>query len=120
METDKFLEEMLKEVTSLKDLAKQELPLVAKEYILAQKVMAYLGLALGGTFLLTAIGMLVFKYAYEPTNSRDDLGNVMAIISMIPGTLGVIITSTNLCSLINLYLQPRRMAIKAITSLKGN
>ena len=112
-----FLEEMLQEVKNLKDLAKEELPVVAKEYILANKVQAYSGLAIA-LVLLSVAAFSGHQLMTLELERYSDAKFGYALLGGLTGIIGFILAMCNVSSLLDLYLQPRRMAIKAITSLK--
>lgn len=116
MNKEALIEEMLNEVKNLKDLAKDELPLVAKEYLLNQKIQGYIGLSIGMVILL--VGAAAGAYAALGTFHHSEDAVSYALSGMIGGLVGFVMTLCNGSSLMDVYLQPRRMAIKAITSLK--
>lgn len=119
MKTDAFIEEMLEEVKNLKDLAKEELPEIVKEYIFAQKVQNWLGLGVGLFLLTICASSGLYATLHEFSDKYDDTKFALFMISLLSGIVGAIFTAGCISDLINFYLQPRRMAIKAITSLKG-
>lgn len=116
MKLDDFVQEMLSEIKDLKDLAKGELPEIAKEYIRAHIILHGLGVALGAFLIMIAISCGIYALHLEKMSSDQEM--VLALTGLFTGLPGVVMTSINLCELLNFYLQPRRMAIKAITSLK--
>lgn len=115
---DELLKEMLEEVKSLKDLTKSELPLVAQEYIAAEKVKAYVDLATGLGLLLTSLSTGLYT-ALANSGGHDVTGAqvICGIICAITGIFGIVCTACTVGNVIDLAMQPRRMAIKAITSL---
>lgn len=117
MDKTAFLSEMLEEVKNLKDLAKGEMPEVAKEYILANKINNILSLTLGLLLFITSVFALHFTVYSESTGN---LGFGVGMVGSCVGLLGFLIISCSISSLIDLYFQPRRMAIKAVTSLLTN
>lgn len=112
-----FIEEMLQEVKNLKDLAKEEMPIVVKEYILTNKVQAFVGLAIS-IVLLSLAGFSLFQLLTTEFERFSDAKFGYSLMGSISGVMGFVISLCNGSRLLDLYLQPRRMAIKAITSLK--
>lgn len=117
MTKEELINELMSEVKSLKDLAKEELPEVAKEYILATKIQATFYLLLG-LFIIFTASVLAFKgYNYIPENSYDDGRVGLWVGSGILTLLGGMLSLASIENLINVFYQPRRTAIEAITSL---
>lgn len=110
MKLEEFTSEMLNEVKAAKDLVKGELPEIAKEYIRASKIMNSLGLLLGLPVMGTGIASAIHGL------SNNLFGFIL--IGSIVGVGGFFCSLNSCCELLDAYLQPRRMAIKAITSLK--
>lgn len=117
MNKDQFVSEMLEEVKNIKDLAKEELPLVVKEYINANKIFGWIG-TIVGVILLSAVGYALHYLAHGDFERYSDVKFVLGISSFVGGFIGAAFVMCSGTNLLNLYLQPRRMAIKAITSLK--
>lgn len=118
MDMNKFVEEMLKEVKDLKDLSKEQVPLVAQEYINYHMAMHLLGIILFGIMFLIGLGLL-FVGIFVAKTHDDQFG--FELLGGILGGLGFMIMMCNVVDYLKFKLQPRRMAIMAITSLlKGN
>jgi hypothetical protein len=113
-----FIDEMLLEVKNLKDLAKDELPEIAKEYIIAKKIQAFIGLVFGILIILLASSASAY-YFFGTLESHSDSKLGLVVFLAVAFLLGFLITFSYVDGLLDLYLQPRRMAIYAITSLKG-
>lgn len=67
MKLEGFTSEMLTEIKNLKDLTKEELPLIAQEYIFANKVSAIVGLSVAGLLMIIAAfclykGVLLYSF----------------------------------------------------------
>lgn len=108
-------QEMIKEVRDLKDLTKKELPEIAKEYISYNMTMSVIGMIICGVVLvLSLIGVAVAFFVLEMGS-----GAFVAtlLLSVIFSMVSFIIMCTSLCNYLDFKLQPRRMSIKAITSL---
>lgn len=117
MNKEAFIEEMLQEVKNLKDLAKDELPIVVKEYIRYNIISSVIGLILSGALLTLAAICDVIAW-HSPNECVQCLCSIAAALS---GTVGTILGLCSGDTFLACKLQPRRMAIKAITSLtKGN
>jgi hypothetical protein len=118
MKLEELTSEMLTEIKDLKDLTKQELPLIVKEYIRAEKVVATIGLAIGGAFFLVS-AFLIYKgvtFIERNNYSHDAFGwYASAAVTLFAAFLFTLINGLNLLAVV---MQPRRTAIKAITSLK--
>lgn len=115
MNKEQLIEEMLNEVKSLKDLAKEEMPLMVKEYIFANKVRGVFGLCSG--LLLLAASICSIAYGHEESG-RITGTQMVCLLTGSLGLLGAIIMVFGYTyELIDFYLQPRRMAVKAITEL---
>ena len=103
--------EMIQEIKDLKDLAKGELPEVAKEYVNYLKVSSLLGFIFFGALALGSAYLMLLGY-FSP-KSFDD--------KTFGGMIGVFLFSIPALVYFGNYLevkmQPRRMAIKAITEL---
>ncbi len=116
MEVDKFVQEMLNEVTNLKDLAKEELPIVAKEYIKAYKVKTIFGLIVGALLLLLAMSSGAYALFGKFSEYHNDDAAFFCLFGIVSGIAGLI-TVWSITDLIDIVCQPRRLAILAITSL---
>lgn len=111
-----FSEEMLNEIKNLKDLTKEELPLIVKEYINYLKVIGIIYLTVGVFLLYSAIEAGLYV-TYGEFEKYSDFRLILSLYCLIAGILGFLIIAINLDSLLKVFLQPRRTAIKAITSL---
>lgn len=120
MKKEELLEEMLNEVKDIKDFAKEEIPFVAKEYIFAQKVQNYFALIVGLAMLMAASTGALYRSGVLTEKVSDGWGLVVGIASILFFIVGGVATQCAISELIDLHLQPRRMAIKAITSLFKN
>lgn len=118
MNKDKFIEEMLEEVKSFKDLTKEELPLIAKEHIKANIVKSIFDLSFG--LLLVTISGILGYHLYFKEIIYSDVKLSFGIISGILAIFGPIITMCSLSNLMDYYLQPKLMAIKGILNLKDD
>lgn len=120
MKLEDFTSEMLDEIKSAKDLVKGELPELAKEYINMQTLMAKLGIGLGVT--LVTVGIVLGLISYLHVNPRpgydDDFKIITGFLGGLSTFVGCMLTACNGSTYLEFKLQPRRMAIKAITSLK--
>lgn len=115
MKIEEFTNEMLEELKSAKDLVKGELPELAKEYIRSRKIMYSIGL--GVSFVLAGVSIAL---GYHAAMIHVDDGSCVGYFvgSAVFGTFAFIMGLCDTCQLLELYLAPRRSAIKAITSLK--
>ena len=120
MNKDAFIEEMLQEVKSIKDLAKEELPAIAKEYVRAKIVMYGVGIMLSLVAITIGIscGLYALLHTFPETYNGHDNQMGISAVGLITGAVGCVFCACNLYSFLEFKLQPRRMAIKAITSLK--
>lgn len=110
--------EMITEIKNIKDLAKEELPLVAKEYVEYNIKTSFIGAIITGVVSLLSIAMLIgVLIVYLKSGTFYE---VLFPISLV-GTIGLIIGGISCCVNVSQYLefklQPRRKAIEAITSL---
>ena len=120
MTKDDLMQEMLTEIKNLKDLTKEELPLIAQEYIHANRVSCALGVGLGLSMLLLAGAIAVLGFLHVPNPDRyDDVRFGCSLAGLLLGAVGFVTAVLNVSHAVDFYLQPRRMAIKAITSLMG-
>jgi len=110
-QTEKLAKEMLDEVKNIKDFAKEELPVVAKEYVSYRTVssgimliLSIIGLGVSGCLLT---GGLASESDFDP---RTLIGGIGVLVCFIA-------TCVNGDLYLEVKLQPRRTAIKAITSL---
>ncbi len=116
MNKDALLEEMLQEVKNLKDLTKEELPLIAKEYIHANLIGSLFVMGVSGVMLV--ISLVCGLYSMFGTFHENSGPEVLSVVVAICGSVvGFILMGIGTTSYIDFKLQPRRMAIKAITSL---
>lgn len=120
MKLEEFTEEMLSELKSAKDLLKGEFPEIVKEYIRANKIMNRVGLAIGAVLFLIGVGLGLHAYNYVSEHSSDNTQFGCCMAGLIIGLPGLVVIFTSGYELASFSLQPRRMAIKAITSLKGD
>lgn len=115
---DNLAQEMLKEVKNIKDFAKEEIPIVAKEYV------NYLTIT-SGTFLIVSIlGMGISGYVLSHGIAgmlSDKRMSDSQMVATLLGGIGLLISFIGTCvngdAYMQVKLQPRRTAIKAITSL---
>lgn len=109
---EEFADEMLKEVTDIKDLTKKELPLIAQEYIQYNIIISSIGMIVFSMCSLFGIGLI----RYGMSQSSGDAHDVPIIFGGLAclAVLGIIGTTMNY---LKFKFQPRRMAIYAITSL---
>lgn len=114
---EEFLEEMLREVKSLKDVAKEELPLLAKEYIYANKVQIWMLLGVSMLLLIMAAAGTAYLVLGEFEKYDNAISAILCIV-LTTGAAGLVLLFFSISELLDFYLQPRRMAIIAITSLK--
>lgn len=117
MNKDQFIEEMLQEVTNLKDLAKGEIPLLAKEYIYANIYQAWIGIGIAVILLILSIISGIYL-ATTKFPEYSDVKIMFFIILLFSGVGGLMTLWVCSRDLLDFKLQPRRMAIKAITSLR--
>lgn len=115
MNKEEMIQEMLKEIKDLKDLAKSELPIVSREYINANKVRTYASVLFGLALLIVSI--LLGFYCGTDMDSSRPLQFFAGLGCLIFGVTSSFMIICSIGTLIDLYLQPRRMAIKAVTSL---
>jgi len=109
--------EMVDEIKNLKDLTKKELPAIAKEYITYLKVTAVIQLIISGALILlgTECVLQVLYGTFETYHEEKVI--TFALGGLCLGVPGLIAFFCNLDTLISVALQPKRTAIKAITSL---
>lgn len=112
-----FSEEMLKEIKDLKDLTKEELPKVAQEYIFYKKATSLLNLIFCSVLLLSVILAGIYL-VFGNFNDEDFVKKTgLAAYCLITGIISIIGFSCSLDEVLSVFLQPRRTAIYAITSL---
>ena len=114
MNKEAFIEEMLQEVKNLKDLAKDELPIVAKEYIKYNTMVATLGITISLILGISCIVLFLLAHFSDPSSDKYIL---FSVCSGLTGMLSFLFMLCNLPEYLTFKFQPRRMAIKAITSL---
>lgn len=102
--------ELLEEVKSLKDLAKGNLPEVAKEYIAFKKMVN------GTLFIISVLALVAGVIALVHTD-LDGRATALGVFGSIGVTIGGMLSILFGCELISVIMQPRRTAIRAITTL---
>lgn len=117
MKVDEFINDLLAEVKDLKDLAKEQLPLVAQEYIEVNKKKMIVGLSVGASLLLLSLSSGLYAY-FGKFSEFSTKPLLFVLLAALSGLIGTILTFSSLDTFIDFKYQPRRMAIKAITSLK--
>lgn len=117
MNKQAFMEEMLKEIKDLKDLTKEELPLIAKEYIRVNKIIHGIGVGLGGIATLAGLAILFVAVTHVPDDRWDDTKTCCYLLGGFLSAGGLTISLYNTVALLSILLQPRRTAIEAVTSL---
>jgi len=111
VKSEQFAEEMLEEIENFKDLTKEELPVIAKEYLQYKIVNSILGIISGSVLLiLSAIVIIICVNNGRPVGITIGLG---------VGFTGFCITVLSIDTLLRVILQPHRMAIDSIISLIG-
>lgn len=107
-------EEMVKDIKDLKDLTKQELPELAKEYIKFNltyaKVMSII------SFFLLILTVIICTIGYINVHKFDDKAGFVLLGSVF-SALCLIAIFINITNYLKFKCQPRRSAIEAITSL---
>jgi hypothetical protein len=111
-----FVEEMVQEVKDLKDLTKEELPLIAKEYIAYLKFITMLQLIVYSLIMFSAVATGLYA-AFGTFEKYDDLRMGLGFYTFIAGIVSFGGLAFTVESLTSLILQPKRTAIYAITSL---
>ena len=105
--------EMVNEIKSLKDLTKETLPEVAKEYIRYNTVTSLVFLFLSVLLAIASIVAIVVGH-YTRDVTPDSLILCFGVSGLIVSVLAIFINANNYMSFV---LQPRRKAIEAIISL---
>ena len=114
MNKEILFEEMLQEVKNLKDLTKEQLPLVAQEYIKYNTMVAILGITISLILGVSCIVLFLLAHFNVPDSDNQIL---LSVCSWVSGILSFLFMFCNLPEYLIFKFQPRRMAIKAITSL---
>lgn len=111
-------EDMISEIKNLKDLTKQELPEIAKEYIKYHQVFYLSGFLL---FLLgIPLSIIAWKYGSDHggnINGRANCETFIMVVGFRAIPICVIGLLINGYSFLEYKFMPRRKAIEAITSL---
>lgn len=111
---DELIQELLNEVKSIKDFTKEELPVITKEYIQASKVKTFFNLCVGFMLCITAYYCVAYVINIESETAATIFASIYGVIG---GTVGFIMVGHCITSLIDLYFQPRRIAIKSVLNL---
>jgi hypothetical protein len=115
---DALAEEMITEIKDLKDLAKKELPEVAKEYIRFKVILNLVGIFIFGLlFLLSVCAALYGYYNKGYTHSAEDIYTVSFALGIFGVCISPMLCIANIVEYLKFKLQPRRMAIEAVTTL---
>lgn len=119
MSSDKlkdFTDEMLNEIKDLKDLTKEELPQIAREYINYLKIsnVLYLISCLFLFYTVVEAGLYGF---YGDHIQFSPIQLFIVLYCIIVGLFSIITIINSMDNILNVFLQPRRTAIIAITSL---
>lgn len=118
-----LMNEMVQEVKSLKDLTKKELPEIAKEFI-AYKIMEYFVYSIV-TFVVFLIGVYLIQcgLSHSELNEYGMHSGDYYFQIVLGSVLSILFSMFFVCNFLGILeykYQPRRMAIKAITSLFPN
>jgi uncharacterized membrane protein YukC len=115
---ESLAEEMIQEVKDLKDLTKEELPEVAKEYVRYNTILHLVGMLGFGLLAVVGIAFSVYGVMHEGwTHESLDSATLALTFGGFAILIGGIVSLINFTMYLDFKLQPRRNAIKGITSL---
>lgn len=111
---EELAQELIKEVRDVKDLTKKELPEIAKEYITYNITFSKVVTIVSGVVLiLSLIGAILAIFVLR----SDSFAVGVGMLSFLTGMFSFFAFCSEYTSYLSFKMQPRRMAIKAITSL---
>lgn len=111
--------EMVQEIKNLKDLTKETLPEVAKEYVKFNMVLHLFGLIFFGIGTLIGTGIIIHGLLNNLYTERNYGFLQMSAVFVVP--ISGFFTLYNLISLLSFYFQPRTKAIEGVVKLfKGD
>lgn len=113
MKLEDFANEMLTEIKDIKDLAKEELPLVAKEYVRYQTISNLMSIG----FCLVVLLICAISTYITIGSANTNVQFVFGVGAVTSGIIGAVSLAICVDNYIYVKLQPRRVAIKAITTL---
>lgn len=115
---EELAKEMIEEIKNLKDLTKENLPEVAKEYVRFNIILSLIGFTSSGFVVLVGLVMFVYGLSQEGyTNNSPDSATAYFAFGGLVALIGIIVGLINFVNYLGFKLQPRSKAIKGITSV---
>lgn len=112
---DKLAEEMIDEVKDLKNLTKENLPEVAKEYIKYNLIKSGISFFIFGLiFILGLIGTI--QGILNDKFLDKNIGSI-EVFSLLFVIIGGVISITEIITFLQFYLQPKSKAIEGVIKL---
>jgi hypothetical protein len=109
--------EMIQEIKNLKDLTKETLPIVAKEYIHYNMTMAAIGLIVFGLFFLVGLAGLIYSASINALIDKNF--GPLQLVSTILFMFGTCFGIGSFITLVSFYMQPRLKAIEGVVKTFG-
>lgn len=115
---ESLAQEMIKEIKDLKDLTKENLPEVAKEYVRYNTALYLAGTVGFGIVFVLGVASAVYGFAHEGySHESPDSATAFFMFGLVATLVGFIAGICNFSCYLSFKLQPRRKAIEGITSL---